>query len=399
MKNKKYELLAPAGSFENLKAAVDNGADAVYFGIRGFNMRASARNFTLKDLKKIHEICKAKKVKKYLTLNIIVYQEELKKVDDIIKKAKPYIDAIICWDLAVIELCKKNKVPFHVSTQASISNSKSTEFYKKLGAKKIVLARELNLQQIKKIHKTIKGKLEIECFCHGAMCVAISGRCFMSQFLYNKSANRGGCIQPCRKSYKITDKETNKELELENSRVMSAKDLCTLPFIEKMKKAGITCFKIEGRNRSPEYVAMVTREYRKALNKNLTKKELQKSMENIKKVYHRELSTGFFIGLPTADDFSSSEKGEQTERKIYVGLIEKYWTKQQVAGIQIHYKGFKVGDELYIIGKETGIKRIKVEKIEVEKQDIKSCSKRDFVGVKIPEVRRGDKVYFIEKKL
>ena len=195
----------------------------------------------------------------YLTLNVVVYDGELGKVERIVKRAKGFVDAIICWDLAVIELCRKYGIPFHVSTQASVSNVAAAKFYKKLGAERIVLARELSLKQIKKIFKIIP----IECFCHGAMCVAVSGRCFMSQHIHGLSANRGQCAQLCRRSWNITDDSGN-ELKLENSRVMSAKDLCTLPFIEEMKRAGITSFKIEGRNRSPEYVGVVVSEYRKA---------------------------------------------------------------------------------------------------------------------------------------
>ncbi|MBT4376008.1 U32 family peptidase, partial [archaeon] len=196
----KYELLAPAGDFSTLVAAIKAGADAVYFGLKEFSMRANAKNFSIKDLAKINKLC-GTRVKKYLTLNVIVYNEELKKLESTIKKVKGKVDAIICWDLAVINLCKKYKIPFHVSTQASISNKETAEFYKKLGAERIVLARELNLKQIKEISKI----LPVETFIHGAMCVAVSGRCFMSQELFGRSANRGQCTQVCRRTYKLTD--------------------------------------------------------------------------------------------------------------------------------------------------------------------------------------------------
>ena len=228
----KYELLAPVGNFPMLTTAVNAGADAVYFGLKEYGMRANARNFTIKDLDEIEKICKPKKVKRYLTLNTIIYNNEIKNIEDTIKKVKNKVDAIICWDFAVINLCKKHKVPFMISTQASISNIEAAKFYKKLGAKKVVLARELNLKQIKEISKIIP----VECFAHGAMCVSISGRCFTSQFLFNKSANRGECIQPCRRSYIIKDQQEGYELKLKHNKVMSAKDLCTLPFIEDMKK-------------------------------------------------------------------------------------------------------------------------------------------------------------------
>jgi putative protease len=240
MKNK-YELLAPVGNFAMLHAAIDAKADAVFLGLKEFNMRDNANNFSIQDLKKAKKICEENKVKLYLTLNVIIFEEELRKIEQLFKKIKGNVDAIICWDLSVIQLCKKYKIPFHISTQASISNSESANFYKKLGAERIVLARELSLKQILEIKK--RSKMEIECFCHGAMCVSISGRCFTSQFLHGLSANRGQCAHPCRREYTIKEVGSENELKLQNNRVMSAKDLCTLPFIEKMKKAGITSFK------------------------------------------------------------------------------------------------------------------------------------------------------------
>ncbi|MEK6758125.1 MAG: peptidase U32 family protein, partial [Nanoarchaeota archaeon] len=272
----KYELLAPAGNFPMLITAVNAGADAIYFGVQEFNMRSSAKNFKISDLSKIRKIC-GKKVKMYLTLNTIIYDSELKRVEKIIKRSKKYIDAIICWDLSIIQLCKKYKIPFHLSTQASVSNTESAKFYKKLGAERIVLARELNLKQIQNISKII----EVETFVHGAMCLSISGRCLMSQFLFNKSANRGACIHPCRRSYVVKDKQEGYELEIQNDKVLSAKDLCTLPFIEKLKKAGVTSFKIEGRNRDPRYVDAVTRDYRKALDNKLTQEQVKELMNEL----------------------------------------------------------------------------------------------------------------------
>ena len=215
---KKYELLAPVGDFRNLRVAVEAGADAIYFGIRGFNMRDSAKNFGLRDLDKMRSICG--KTKMYLTLNVVVYDGELKRVEEILKKVKGKIDAVICWDLAVIDLCRKYKIPFHISTQASVSNVSAAKFYKELGAERIVLARELSLKQIAKVAKVVP----VECFVHGAMCVAISGRCFMSEHSHGLSANRGKCAQSCRRSWHVRD-DSGKELRLENSKVMSAKDL------------------------------------------------------------------------------------------------------------------------------------------------------------------------------
>lgn len=389
----KHELLAPVGDFRNLRAAVTAGADEVYFGIKGFNMRAAAKNFTTKDLPKIRKICheSQRKVKMYLTLNVVVYDEELKKLEKIIKYAKGKVDAIICWDLSVIELCRKYGIPFHISTQASISNVAAAKFYKKLGAQRVVLARELNLKQIKQISKFI----EVETFCHGAMCVAVSGRCFMSQYTHGLSANRGECAQLCRRAWDITDDGGNK-LKLENSRVMSAKDLCTLPFIDKMKKAGITSFKIEGRNRSPEYVHTVVTEYRKALDKKLSHAEIVGGINNLKKVYNRGFSSGFYLRMPTADDFSFSEHGDQTERKQFVGKTYKYWPKAKACSVKMNAGKISVGDEVYLIGNEP-IKRTKVQSIEFEGKKVNAARKGQEVGIKFGiKVKNGTEVYLIK---
>jgi putative protease len=389
-RNSKYELLAPVGDFPNLVAAVEAGADAVYFGLKEFNMRTAAKNFAISDLEQIGKIC-GKRVKKYLTMNIVAYDEELKRLEEVIKKIKGKVDAVICWDLSVITLCKKYKVPVHISTQASISNTLAAKFYKKLGAERIVLARELNLKQIKDISKV----MEIECFIHGAMCVSLSGRCFTSQFLCNKSANRGECLQFCRRSYIIKDEEGH-ELKLENNKVMSAKDLCALPFVEDLKKAGITSFKIEGRARSPEYVKTVVEVYREALDTKLTKERTEELLEKLKTVYNRGFSSGFYLGIPTPDDFSRSEDGEATEKKVSLGEVVKYWPNIGVAAIKLTARGLKVGEEIYAIGKTTGIVRTKVERMEVENKSIQKAEKGMMVGIKIPKCAKGDFVFAIE---
>jgi len=386
---KKFELLTPAGDFPSLIAAVEAGADSVYFGLEEFNMRQAAKNFKIEDLQKINEICKG--VKKYLTVNVIIYDEELDKLEDLIKRVRGKVDAIICWDLAVIELCKKYKIPFHISTQASVANSASARFYKNLGAERIVLARELNLKQIKEISKII----DVECFIHGAMCVSISGRCFTSQFLTNKSANRGECLQFCRRSYTIRDADGN-ELELDNNKVMSAKDLCGLPFVEQLKKAGIMGFKIEGRSRSPEYVKTTVSVYRNALDKTLTPKEIEESMKKLKSVYNRGFSSGFYLGVPADTDFSKTEYSESTERKIALGRVENYWPKVGVAAVKISSGHLKVGDEIYIMGNITGVVRTKVESIEIDHKPIKLVKQGKVVGIKVPTCRRGDNVFLIK---
>ena len=375
-----------------LITAIKAGADAVYFGLKEFSMRQNAKNFTIKDLDKIERICKPRNIKRYLTLNVIIYDNEIKRMNKILKWIKNKVDAIICWDLSVIQLCKKHKIPFHISTQASVSNIESAKFYKNLGAERIVLARELNLKQIKKISK----KINIETFIHGAMCVSISGRCFLSQFLFNKSANRGECIHPCRRSYIIKDKQEGYELEVQNNKVLSAKDLCALPFIEKLKKAGIKTFKIEGRSRDPRYVDTVVRVYRKALDKRLTNTEIRESIDELKKVYNRGFSSGFYLGVPTSDDFAKIEHSAATEKKHFVGKINHYFPKIQVATIKL-VSELKVGDEIVVIGKTTGLEKAKVERLEIKNKSIKKAIKGQEVGLKLPKVRKQDQVYKIIK--
>jgi putative protease len=388
----KYELLAPAGDFSMLSAAVNAGANAVYFGLKEFSMRANAGNFTIKDLDEIEKVCKPKKVKRYLTLNTIIYNNELKEIEETIKKVRRKIDAIICWDLAVVELCRKYKIPFFISTQASVSNIESAKFYKKMGAKRIILARELNLKQIKEISKII----DVECFCHGAMCVAVSGRCFTSQFLFGKSANRGECLHPCRRSYIVKDEEGN-ELKIENSRILSAKDLCTLPFIEKMKKAGIKAFKIEGRNRDARYVDTVVRVYRKALDKKLNKKEIEEGMKELEKIYNKGFSSGFYLKMPTADDFSRIEHNSSPEKKHFAGKITHYFDRAGVAAVKL-VSELKVGDKIVIIGKMTGIVHSEINSMEIKNKSVGKAEKGNEVGIKLPKVRKNDEVYVLIKK-
>jgi len=384
------ELLAPAGDFPMLVTAVKAGAEAVYFGLKEFSMRYAAKNFTIKDLGKIEKICKPRNIKRYLTLNVIIYDNEIKKIDKILRKIKNKVDAIICWDLSVIQLCRKYKIPFHVSTQASVSNIKSAQFYKNLGAERIILARELNLKQIKKISKII----DVECFIHGALCVSVSGRCFTSQFLFNKSANRGQCIHPCRRSYIVKDKQEGYELEIQNDKIFSAKDLCTLPFIDKLKKAGIKTFKIEGRNRDSRYVDTVVRVYRKALDKKLTKAEIRQGIDELKKVYNKGFSSGFYLAIPTPDDFAKIEHSAATEKKHFVGKVTHYYPKIKVATIKL-VSELKVGDKIIIIGKTTGLKKAKVERLEIKKKSVKRGRKAQEIGLKLSKVRKNDEVYKI----
>ncbi len=388
---RKPELLAPVGNFKTLVAAINANCDAVYFGLQEFNMRARAKNFKLSDLPKIRKACGD--VKMYLTLNTIVYDEELKKIERIIKKAKDYVDAVICSDLAVMMLCKKYKVPFHISTQCSVSNFQVAKYYKKLGAERVVLARELNLKQIKKIAKIVP----VEIFVHGAMCVAISGRCFTSQFLFNQSANRGQCIQPCRRPYVAKDNQ-GKTLRVTNHHIFSAKDLCTLPFIEKLKKAGIVSFKIEGRNREPEYVDTVVRVYREAIDNNLKEERIKELLLELEKVFNKGLSSGFLIKPPTADDFSNVENSNAKESKKFVGKIFHYYKKIGVALVKINANNLSAGDRVLVTGNTTPVFKHKIKSIEIDKKETSRTKKGQIVGIKMPLCRKNDEVYKIYEK-
>ena len=408
----KPELLAPVGNLTNLKIAIDAGADAVYFGLKMYSLRAStsqSKNFTLEDLEKVKSQCQKAGVKRYLTMNSIIYDRELEKVEETIQEVakKNLADAIICWDLAVVNLCRKYHLPIHISTQGSVSNSESVKFYQSLGAERIILARELDLKQIKNIID--ETGIEAEVFVHGAMCVSVSGRCLMSQFLFGKSANRGQCIHPCRRTYTVRDSQEGYELEVDNNKVLSAKDLCALPFLDKLMGSGIKSFKIEGRNRDPRYVDKVTRVYRKAIDTlwektkegqkaELSEEEKNEFLEELKKVYNKGFSRGFYFGTPTADDFSRVEHSQAKEMKHLAGVIKHYYRGPSVAEVEL-VSDLAAGDTLVIIGKTTGLEEFKLESMEVENQRIKGAGKGQTVGIKVPSrVRKNDEVYVIKKR-
>lgn len=409
MKYRKPELLAPIQDYTSLYAAINNGADAVFFGIKGFNMRAGAKNFTEKDLPKIVKIARTHKIKTYLALNIIIYENELKKVEALLKKVKKAgVNAIICWDFAVIQIAKKLGIEIHISTQASIANSETAEFYRKLGATRVVLARECSLEQIKEIKKHTKAEIEI--FIHGAMCVSMSGRCFMSQFLYGKSANRGECQQPCRKKYFIRQvDDQGKELELGEDYVMSPKDMRTIDFIEKILDLGVDCLKIEGRNRSPEYVATVTKAYRTIIDFiYAAKKRDRQFQEDLAKlkgdlifklntVYHRGNSSGFFLGKPI-NEWAGCPGSQATERKIYIGKVIRYYPKIKVAEILIQQSnGLKINDRIIIQGPSTGSIEEIITSLEKDHQIISKGEKGERVAIKVnSKVKPKDEVYFIK---
>lgn len=397
---KKPELMAPAGDWTMLRAAVSNGTDAVYFGLDKLNMRAKAANFTIEQLPEIITFCKEHKVLTYLTLNTIVFEEELTEVEEIIIAAKQNrVDRIICSDLAVADLCHKHEFPFCISTQSSISNSLAADVYKRMGAVRIVLARECSLEEIKKIRA--KTDLEIEAFIHGAMCIAVSGRCFMSHHLFGISANRGECVQPCRREYEVYDSATDKSLILGEDYVMSPQDLCTIEFIDQLIEAGIDSFKIEGRKRAPEYVAKVVSIYRQAIDlyyeNGLTKEKKKEFLTELEKVYNRGFSSGFYFEIPSSNAYAGVEGSKATTRKVYVGKVLNYFKEIEVAHILLESGEIKIDDEILIMGETTGVMEIKLEKMNVNDVNNSVAKRGDEITLKTPSlVRRNDKVYLIE---
>lgn len=393
--------MAPAGDWTMLRAAVSNGADAVYFGLEKLNMRAKAANFSVDELPEIVSFCKEHKVKTFLTLNTIVFEEELSELEEIIIAAKKNgVDRIICSDLAVADLCYKHEFPFCISTQSSISNSLAADVYKRMGAVRIVLARECSLDEIKKIRA--KTDLEIEAFVHGAMCIAVSGRCFMSHHLFGKSANRGECIQPCRREYEVYDPAIGKSLIIGEDYVMSPKDLCTIEFIDQLIEAGIDSFKIEGRKRAPEYVAKAVSVYRQAIDlyyqHNLTKEKKKELLTELEKVYNRGFSSGFYFNIPSSNEYAGVEGSKATTRKTYIGKVLNYFKDINVAHVLIESGQIKTDDEILIMGETTGVLEIKIDKMNVNDKQNSLAKRGDEITLQVPAlVRRNDKVYLIEQ--
>lgn len=396
---KKPELLAPAGNFTMLRSAVNAGVDAVYFGLQNLSMRAKANNFQLSDLPEIVEICKNHNVQSHLTLNTIIYEYELPQLDLIISTAKDCgIDLIICWDFSVIQKCKAYEMPFCISTQASVSNSEAALFFQSLGAKRIVLARECTLDKIIEIKQ--KTKVEIETFIHGAMCVALSGRCFMSHEVFDKSANRGECIQPCRREYEIIDKDEKFSFVLGEDYVMSPKDLCTIDFIDKLIEADIDAFKIEGRKRSPEYITKVVSIYRNAIDLYFDNKlddEVKTTFKTeLEKVYNRGFSSGFYFGDPGSESYAKTYGSIATTRKVYIGRVLNYYKRKKIAYIKIEADKIKLGDSVYISGNTTGIVEINISNMIREDLEVTSAVKGENVTFECePLIRENDKVYKI----
>jgi len=402
-KSLKTELVAPAGDWPSLMAAVENGADSVYFGLKGLNMRNLAVNFDIMELSKVMKYLHNNKKKGYLALNVIVLDHELAKVEKILRPAKKAkVDAIILWDTAVLSIAKKLGLRIHLSTQASVANKEAVSFYARLGAKRIVLARECSIKDIKQITTHIKKKrlgCEIETFVHGAMCVSISGRCFLSEFSFKKSANKGECLQPCRREYVITDVDDDASYRLGKDYVLSPKDLCAIDYIDDLVKAGAKAFKIEGRMKSALYVKVVTSAYRRAIDAaqagKLTTALKRKLKTELKTVYNRGFSDGFLFGEPVG----AQTKGiERSRDKIFIGEVTKFFKKINVAQIKIMEHSLKCGDEVIFLGKKTPALTTKITQIEYEHNVRKRAIRGEEVGVKLPFiVKPKDKVFIWSK--
>lgn len=406
------EILAPAGDFIALQAAIDAGADAVYFGLGTLNMRArSTVNFKEEDLPEIAARCRGK-VKAYLTLNAIIFESELEEVERLILFAKPYVDAFIVSDWGVISLCRKHGVEIHVSTQMSTSNSSGVAFLASQGVSRVVLARECTLTEVKEI--VSKSSIEIECFVHGAQCVAESGRCLMSHEIFGKSACRGECHQPCRRKFKVQavdfyENDMGEPLHegmasfiIEPHTVISAKDLCSIGFVDKLMDAGISCFKIEGRARNANYVRACVLAYKRAVDAVLkgeyTKELIEELTVELKKVFHREFSKGLFYGRPGKDQFTDSEDSLASTIKRHVGVVIDYFTKAGIAQVKIQDHPIRQGDEIQIHGTTTGVIEMVAGELRRDDERPEVAEKGTWVTLKTPRCRVGDKVFYVEHR-
>jgi putative protease len=407
MKRKDIEIMAPAGSYESLMAAIQGGADSVYFGVEQLNMRAaSSNNFTIEDLHKIASICKKNKLKSYLTVNVVVFDHEIEQMHRIIDAAvESKITAVIASDLSVINYAFSAGIEVHLSTQLNITNLEALKFYSKW-ADVVVLARELNIDQVKYIHNSIieqnitgpKGELiKIEMFVHGALCMAVSGKCYLSLHENNKSANRGECYQTCRKSYIATGKETGYELEIDNEYIMSPKDLCTIGFLDKLLNAGVTVLKIEGRARSAEYVKTVSSCYSEAVEAiadgTFGEERTDGWRALLSTVFNRGFWDGYYLGRKLGE-WNTNYGSSATKRKLYLGKITNYFKKLNVAEIKLENGDLNIGDTILITGPTTGVVEYLTDEIRVDLKVAEKGLKGELCSVKTDVIlRRSDKVY------
>jgi putative protease len=408
MNANKVKILAPAGSWESLNAAINAGCDEVYFGIAEMNMRASAaRNFTIENLQEVVNHCHENGVKACVTVNTLLYQSDLdqmRKIVDAIKETGA--DAAIVADMATVQYAREQNVDIHISTQLSISNIESLKFYSQF-SDRVVLARELTIEQVKEMCEKIKEKdirgpkgelVEVEVFAHGAICVAVSGRCGMSLHCYDRSANRGQCGQTCRRKYKITDESTGQELVIDNNYVMSAADLCTIGMLDKLVDAGVAVLKFEGRGRSPEYVDLVIKTYKEALEcieeGTYDQKKILKWNQDLGTVFNRGLSGGFYMGRQY-DEWAGIRGSKATKEKVRFGVVERYYPKIGIAQVIVKDKiDVEVGIEYIITGNSTGVVRGKLDEIMLDSKSINTAKQGDVITFKVPSrVRENDEIF------
>ena len=406
-----FEIMAPVGSHESLAAAIQAGADSVYFGIEKLNMRAhSASTFTIDDLHDIARQCRKHGIKTYLTVNTIIYGEDIPLMHDIIDAAhKAGISAVIASDVAVMAYCRQVGQEVHLSTQLNISNIEALRFYAQF-ADVVVLARELNMTQVADIYRQVceehicgpsGNQIRIEMFCHGALCMAVSGKCYMSLDAANRSANRGECIQVCRRSYTVTDNETGYQLEIDNKYIMSPKDLKTVRFIDKMMQSGVRVFKIEGRARGPEYVYTVVRCYKEAiqavLDGTFTEERKDEWDERLATVFNRGFWDGYYQGQ-LLGEWNKNYGSNATERKVYIGKGTKYYSKLGVAEFTVEATTFRVGDRLLITGPTTGVMYVTADEIHDDNGPVEVAQQGTRVSIAVPDkVRPSDKLFKLVK--
>ncbi|MCT4636142.1 MAG: U32 family peptidase [Bacteroidales bacterium] len=402
-----FEIMAPVGSYESLMAAIQGGANSVYFGLEHLNMRSrSANNFTIEDLKKIVSICKENNVKTYLTINTVIFDHDIEVMHMLVDAAKENgVSAVIASDISVIQYARSIGVEIHMSTQVNITNIEEVKFWSTF-ADVMVLAREMSLKQVKEITAAIEresicgpsGKvIEIEMFVHGALCMAVSGKCYLSLHENNASANRGACLQTCRKGYVVTEKETGNQLDIDNEYIMSPKDLCTVNFLNKLLDAGVKVLKIEGRARGPEYVKTVVKTYNEAinayLNNDFTQDNIDNWMTDLSAVYNRGYWGGYYLGRRLGE-WNHIYGSRATKRKVYVGKITNYFKNIGVAEIKMETGEISVGDEILVIGPTTGVYEDTIKEIRVDLKPVETTVKGDLCSMVTSElVRRADKVY------
>ena len=399
--------MAPVGSYEALSAAIQAGAGSVYFGIGRLNMRSkSAKNFTLDDLNKIATICNENNVKSYVTINTVVFDEELDDMRQLVDAVKSNgISAIIASDQSVIQYARQIGVEVHMSTQCNITNIEAIRYYSQF-ADVMVTAREVSVDQVKAITRKIeeqnirgpKGELiRIEVFCHGALCMAVSGKCYLSLDNFNTSANRGACVQPCRRGYTVQDRDKEITLAIDNEYIMSPKDLCTLPFLDRVLDAGVKILKIEGRGRSPEYTKVTVGVYSEAVkaiqNGEFTEEKVAAWTERLRSVYNRDFWDGYYLGRKTGE-WTQRYGSQATKTKIFVGTVTNFFGKINVAEIRMETQDLKVGDNIMIIGPTTGVYEDQVSEIRVDLKSVDTTEKGELCSIPAKDVvRRGDKVY------